>query len=198
MAQEKLFLKKPMRWTEIMGPKVFDSTLKPKTKALFGAEIKIGTFSPHTSVHIVSKYGWLNGFHGPDWEAENFRKSKEYEAIVQSGKQGEWYGQGPWTRGLFYRVPQKYEGKFVKIITIEFTEWFIRKLRNKGINRRKDVIALLINPNPKKIEQIPIEFGSLYCPEWDDDHPAVLAWLEEWKWAVEIEEETGFNPMFDF
>lgn len=190
MEDKKLTLRKPLKWTQDHSIEIYDAISKNKIPQRFAKEIKIAQFSPYMSKSVVGKYGWLT---------EDEQDSGEYESILKSGKVGVWPGQGPWTRGLFCKVSEEYIGKEVYEIKFDFTDNFIEQLKKEGINRRKDLLVFLIKPHFKagKVELIPVEFASLYCPEWDDDHPVVLEWLEEWREAVKEEEETGFNPLLD-
>ena len=203
MDQKILLPRTSTWWTNLEGIEIFNKLKNPKTglsiEKVYGKTIKIGTLSPCLSESVVGKYGWLLSPYSS--EMENLQLAEEYQAILQSGKQGKWRGQGPWTRGLFCRVPEKYIGRKVYQIEFDLTDEFVDELRAEGLPVvQRDVAVLLVQPRAKvnPLRQIPVQFASLYCPDWDDNHPTVLSWLEQWKDAVVVEEATGFNPILDF
>jgi hypothetical protein len=197
MEQKILLPRTSSPWTETSAVGIYHSILRDTVQQVYSKEIAIGILSPSMHKYIVGKYGWLCNPYAS--ETERLEECHRNESILQSGKVGKWYGQGPWTRSLACRIPRKYEGRYVHQIKFEFTKEFAEELRtDEGIHRKEDVVVLLINSDESTaIELIPVQFASLYCPDWDDNHPTVLAWLKEWKEAVKIENATGCNPMLD-
>ncbi len=140
--------------------------------------------------HIVGKYGWVHLSSMDKNRADD--ESDLCERILQSGALAKWHGQGPFERSISCRVHPKYIGKSAYLTEITFVEGFA----NDVYGRKSDVLVMVESNG--EIIPVPAQYASFHCPSWDNNHPSVLAWLEEWKWAVGIEEQTGFNPMFDF
>lgn len=194
MKNETLAARSTLPWTTGNALAIWRCLLNQRISEGLSSTVKnIQDMSLFTasSTYIVGKHGWIHtNSHNSDQDDRNDRASDLYESILESGKQGVWYGDGPFERGTYCRVDPSHEGRFVYRVQIEFTESAALEF-----GRNEDMLILLLN-NP--VIPLPVQHADLFCPNWDKYHPSVMAWLKEWQEAVKVEEETGFNTMFDF
>lgn len=160
----------------------------------FLIEPRFGSFSEGIDLAFemeVSNYGWVLGKSDYDNGEQATFETEILESTLQSGKTGKWWGDGPYVNSIFYKVDVKYIGKTIYQLHLNFTDEAAKEFGQDG-----EVLHLVLHKKTSrslKLEVVPAQYAHLFCPEWDNKHPAMLAWLEEWKQMADLEEESGMS-----
>jgi hypothetical protein len=139
----------------------------------------------------VSNHGWVLGKSDYDNGERAAFETEILESTLQSGKTGKWWGDGPYVNSIFYKVDTQYIGKTIYQVNLNFTPEAAKEL-----GQNEESLFLVLKKKTAKsltVEAVPAQYAHLFCPEWDNKHPDMLTWLEEWKQIAEWEEESGMS-----